>query len=280
MPSRQTPGLIKAFKEMPRDSSTKTLLVALGVSLVCALVISTAAVLLRPLQLANLEREREAEILAIASRLPGIDQLMGTLEAPQLESLLIEFATGKIVPSSNPAAYDVAAAANDPQQSIALPAEEDIAGIQRRAHFGLVYLVSQAGAVKLYILPVYGSGYASTLYGYLALAEDGNTVAALTFYEHGETPGIGTRIDSPKWRSLWPGKRARDEEGRLRIDVASGPVPASSPEAPYQVDGITGATATSRGVGNLVRFWLGDYGYGPYLEQVRSQAGANLGGGS
>ncbi len=276
MPSKRK-GLLEALREMPNDSSTKTLLVTLAVTSVCALLVSTAAVLLRPVQLAHQEREREEQILGIASRLPGIEQLMGTIEAPRLESRLIELETGRVIESGSAADYDLLLAASDPRQSVELPPDEDIAGIQRRALFAPVHLLMQEDEVKLHILPVYGSGYASTLQGYLALAEDGNTVAALTFYQHKETPGIGTRIDRPEWRSQWQGKKVRDEEGRLRIDIAAGTVPDSSPEAAYRVDGITGATRTTRGVANLVRFWLGDYGYGPYLARVRSAAAPDAG---
>lgn len=276
MPSKRR-GLLQAFKEMPNDSSTKTLLVALGVAFVCALMISTAAVLLRPAQLENQEQERQEEIQEIVSRLPGIEDLMGSLAEPRVESQVVELATGRVVPSLNASNFDLFEDAGDPSQSIALPAEVDIAGIQRRANLAPIHLLEQGGQVRLYILPVYGSGYASILHGYLALAGDGNTVVALTFYEHGETPGIGGRIDSPEWRNQWQGKKVRDQEGRLRIDVASGRVNASSPEASYQVDGITGATRTSRGVANLLRFWLGDYGYGPFLEQVRSSNQENGG---
>ncbi len=260
------------FRDTPNDHPVKTLVVAFSVALVCAVVVSTVAVSLRPLQEANSERERERHIMAIVERLPGVEALLGAAAAPEVEARVIELATGAYVRSIDPAEYDQRRAAADPQRSVELPAEQDIARLGRRAKYATVYLVKEAGEVSLIILPVHGSGYASTLYGFLALTGDGNTVAALSFFEHGETPGMGARVDDPDWLGKWPGKRLRDEDGRLRVEVVKGRVDPNAPAAPYQVDGISGATRTSQGVANLLRFWMGDLGFGPFLEKLREGA--------
>ena len=111
------------------------------------------------------------------------------------------------------------------------------------------------------------------LYGYLALAPDARTIVGITFYQHKETPGLGGEVDNPRWKSLWPGRLAYDERGNPAIRVKKGPA-GSVEEDPYQVDGLSGATITSRGVTNLLRFWLGDDGFGPYLASYRDRAGA------
>ncbi len=119
------------------------------------------------------------------------------------------------------------------------------------------------------MLPVYGQGYLSTIRGYLALAGDTNTVRGIRFFEHEETPGLGSEIESEAWRSAWRGKRLRDEQGEIRIRVVreaqSGALPAE-----HRIQGISGATRTSDGVSNLVRFWVGPDGFGPYLERIRA----------
>ena len=118
------------------------------------------------------------------------------------------------------------------------------------------------------ILPVRGTGYQSTLKGYLALEADLNTVAALTFYEQEETPGLGSRIEESAWQALWPGKQLADAEGVIRIEVVKG-----AGGGVHEVDGISGATRTGIGITNLMRFWLGPDGYGPYLERLRTGGG-------
>lgn len=265
---------LQNFRELPNDSPTKTLIVALAVCLVCSLLVSSVAIFLRPLHVANQERERQQFILAIVERLPGIDELFDTINAQRVEAQIVELATGNYVRTIDPGTYDARKAAQDPQQSVAIPAERDIAQIQRRANYASVYLVKKDGDLKLLILPVHGSGHASTLYGYLALAGDLNSIVGLSFYEHAETPGLGAGVDSPAWRHQWQGKRLRDPEGRLRIQVAKGRVAPGQPGAEYEVDGLSGATRTGRGVTNLLHFWLGDDGYGPYLAKLHSSRGS------
>ena len=111
-----------------------------------------------------------------------------------------------------------------------------------------MFLVVEHGRLRLLILPVYGAGYVSRLYGYLALDGDLNTVRGLSFYEHAETPGLGSEIDNPVWRSQWAGKQVRDATGAIRLGVARGPLDAQSPNARFEVDGIAGATIPVVGV--------------------------------
>jgi len=129
---------------------------------------------------------------------------------------------------------------------------------------------SEGERIKTVVLPVYGYGLWSTMYGLIALAGDGRTVTGLTFYEHGETPGLGDFIGSPAWQAQFPGKLAFDEQGKLRLGVIKGGVNPASPEARYQVDAVAGATLTSNGVNNLLRYWLGEQGFGPFLGRLQA----------
>ena len=157
-------------------------------------------------------------------------------------------------------------AANDPKRSTAI--QEDLAGIRRKARFRQIYFTTKDGEIERVILPVYGKGLWSTMYGFLALDRDRTTIKSFAFYEHGETPGLGAEIDDPAWLARWPGTLARDATGALRLEVALGRAPVQGPEAAYQVDGISGATRTSQGVARLLRFWLGPDGYGPTLARL------------
>ena len=106
------------------------------------------------------------------------------------------------------------------------------------------------------------------MYGFLALDPDLATIRGLTFYQHGETPGLGGEVDNPRWKALWPGRIAFDETGEPVIAVARGRV-GTPQQDPHRVDGLAGATLTSRGVTAMLRFWLGEHGYGPYLERLK-----------
>jgi Na+-transporting NADH:ubiquinone oxidoreductase subunit C len=135
----------------------------------------------------------------------------------------------------------------------------------------VIYQVMENEQVVRLILPVYGKGLWSTMYGFIALKNDLQMVTGFIFYEHGETPGLGGEIDNPRWRAKWIGKRAFDESGELKIEVVKGTIDPASPQAQYQVDGLSGATLTTRGVDNLVQFWLGENGYGPFLQNLRAK---------
>jgi Na+-transporting NADH:ubiquinone oxidoreductase subunit C len=137
--------------------------------------------------------------------------------------------------------------------------------------FMVLYRVLEKGRTIKYILPVYGKGLWSTMYGFIALDTDLTTIQGFTFYEHGETPGLGGEVDNPRWKQIWVGKQAYDAEGRVQIRVIKGRVDPSAPEARFQIDGLSGSTLTTRGVDNLVRFWLGPDGYGPTMERLREE---------
>jgi len=253
----------------PGAGPLRTAGVAVAVCLVCSALVSTTAVYLRPLQEANRERERQERIRDIVARQPGLGELFSDVSDSSVAARVVELETGEWADWIDPASYDQQRAALDPLQSDALPPERDLAGIGRRARYATVYLVRRGERLVLVILPVHGQGYASTLRGFLALPPEGDSVRALAFHEHAETPGLGAEIEDPDWLAEWVGKRVRDEQGRVRLGVAADVADPDAPDYPYTVDGITGATRTGEGVTNLLRFWLGDDGFGPFLERIR-----------
>ena len=131
-----------------------------------------------------------------------------------------------------------------------------------------IYHVEKDGKLDMLVLPISGKGLWGTLYGYLAISSDTNTIRGITYYNHKETPGLGGEVDNPTWKSYWPDRKIYDESGDVAIHVIKGA--AESPETdPHKVNGLSGATITSRGVTNMLQFWLGDDGYGPYLKSIR-----------
>ena len=238
----------RGFLALSNDSPAKTVGVALLVALVCSLVVSVTAVTLRPLQDANRLAER-------AAQLGGMLEILG---GGVPEAHLVDLASGAYVD-------------RDPGTQTELPAERDRAGLGSREDVATVFELRDGGALRLVVLPVRGAGYQSTLKGYLALERDLNTIAALTFYEQDETPGLGARLEDAAWQALWRGKQVADAAGVIRIEAVK-PLGGGAATDVHQVDGISGATRTSNGVTNLLRFWLGPDGYGPYLGRLRTGA--------
>lgn len=254
-----------------QESVAKTITVAGAVCLVCSIIVSTAAVVLKPLQESNKALDKQQNILAAAGLVDSnktIDELFESIEIR-----LIDFSTGAYVDYDESKPYNQRKAAKDPELGQVLDAQIDIAGIKRQAKQGLVYLAKdEAGAVETIVLPVHGYGLWSTLYGFLALAPDANTIKGLGFYEHAETPGLGGEVDNPKWKAQWVGKKLFDEAGEPAVTMYKGTVDAQTSDAEYKFDALSGATITSRGVQNLVRHWASEHGFGPFLQNVRQQS--------
>lgn len=257
---------------MSNDSIGKTLTVAILLCLVCSVIVSSAAVFLKPLQEKNKRIDKQSNILAAAGLLDPQKDISSQFE--RVEKRVVNIETGQYVAEDfNVDGYDQRTAKRDPARSVTIAAEDDIAGLKRRAKHAEVYLVyDENDELKTLILPVSGYGLWSTLYGFLALESDLNTVAGLAFYDHGETPGLGGEVDNPRWKAQWQGKQVYADDGSVAAQVKKGSVNPSKPvEKEHYVDGLSGATLTSNGVTNLIQFWMGPKGFLPYLENLALQ---------
>jgi Na+-transporting NADH:ubiquinone oxidoreductase subunit C len=244
--------------------------VALLLCVVCSVLVSGAAVMLKPTQDANKLLDKRRNILTAA----GLADEPGTVDElfERIQARIVDLDTGEYRDDIDVDTYDFIAAAADPQMGVAIPGDQDRAGIKRRARNVPVYLVEKKGRVDKVILPIYGKGLWSTLYGFVALDRDDlNTIRSLLYYQHGETPGLGGEVDNPSWKALWNGKKAFGEDGSVQIQVVRGAVDPAAPGSEYKVDGLSGATITSRGVHDMLRYWLGANGYGKYLDRLRAQ---------
>jgi len=260
---------------MQRNSTLYIISFAAVVCVVCSILVSGAAVLLKSRQDRNILLDRQKEVLVVSGLL-GADDSIAPQEVQRrfeerIATKYVDLREGTFTElGDTPGIYDPVKAANDSATSTAL--DPNPAQVRAVPHVALVYEVADdAGAVDQYVLQVWGNGLWSTMYGYLALDKDGATVRGLTFYEHGETPGLGGEVDSPGWKALWPGRKIFDENGEPAIEVVKGE--AGGPEEdPHRVDGLSGATITSNGVEHLINLWMGDQGYGPFLAKLREGA--------
>lgn len=247
---------------LPNESRTKTIAVAFMVSAVCAVAVSTSAVVLAPIQQANRTAEQAARMDAMLASMPEMAALIESVGGDYLETIVVDLSTG-LRAEVDPATFDAEAARTDPGSSTALTPEQDIAGLGRRPDLVPIQVLRDGDILRLVILPISGAGYQSTIQANLALEGDLNTVAALSIIDQSETPGLGARIEEPAWQALWPGKRLADENGEIRLAVVRG-----SATSVYEVDGITGATRTGSGITAAVRFWLGPNGFKAVLENL------------
>ncbi|GHT96368.1 Na(+)-translocating NADH-quinone reductase subunit C [Betaproteobacteria bacterium] len=257
-----------------KESTARTLIVALAVSLVASVFVAGSAIYLKPIQEQNRQLDKQRSILAIA----GVSgdklsaQEVRDFFNARIKAEVVDLSTGDIKSDLDPNTFDALKAARDPETSVQLAGSDDIALIKRREQFTTIYrLEAEDGTLEALILPVRGYGLWSTLHGFLALAPDLNTVIGLGFYQHAETPGLGGEVDNPKWKASWSGKTLFDADGKPNIEIVKGGVNPASPDAGHQIDALAGATLTSKGVDHLLQFWLGEQGFGAYLAKLRPQ---------
>jgi len=256
-------------------SNAYTLGFAAAVCGVCSIFVAGSAVLLKEKQETNKVLYRYEKVLNVA----GLVQPGETLTAAEItkrfedniEQRIVELDTGKYAESIDAKTFDQRATAKDPATSEAAPPNP--AKVLRIPKYASVYHVMEGDTVRKLIIPIEGKGLWSTLYGFLALESDAQTVSGITYYEHGETPGLGGEVDNPKWKALWPGRKIFDEKGEVAIEVIKGQA-GPADKAPFKVDGLSGATLTSRGVTYMIQFWLGPDAFEPYLENFRANEGA------
>lgn len=263
---------------MSNDTVGKTVTVAVLLCLVCSVIVSGAAVMLKPVQIENKLLDKQKNILAAADLLKEGTSVKEAFK--RIETKLVNVSEGRFATEAELLAegitdlnaYDQRKAAKTPGANVKVPSEIDVASIKSRAKFATVYLLRDGkGELERLILPIHGYGLWSTLYGFVALENDLDTVIGLGFYEHAETPGLGGEVDNPKWKATWPGKKIFDTDGKVAIALQKGGVDSSKPEAINQVDALAGASLTSRGVTNLVRFWMGQDGFGSFIENIRKE---------
>jgi Na+-transporting NADH:ubiquinone oxidoreductase subunit C len=258
---------MSAESKKKNDSFVKTLVVAVTLCLICSLLVSGAAVALKDKQRANKAADIQKSILLAARVIQeGEKADFDALFKEKVEPRIIDIATGEYVEGVDVNSFDQRKQANDPKNNVVLSKEEDIASIKRRAKWAKVYLVKDNGHLKAIVLPIKGYGLFSTLYGFIALEADTRTVAGIKFYEHGETAGLGAEITNPKWTATWKGKKVLNEQYQPVLKLVKTGATNDS-----EVDALSGASMTSRGVQNLITFWLGEQGFGPFLARIRNE---------
>ena len=263
-----------------RDSVGYVVGVALVLCVVCSLTVSVAAVALKEQQELNKTLDRQKNILdATGLAYAETGEPASMLSKAQVTALFkriteeyVDLETGEYVSKESLGEnYDARKAAKDPspEKSVKIVGPTFDPGVKQREKVAQVYFVrDEAGKIEQVVLPVYGKGLWSTLYGFLAVKSDLQTVQGLSFYEHAETPGRGGEVDNPAWKRQWEGRGLYGDEGTPEIGVAKGPAPKDDP---YLVDGLSGATITARGVSNLVRYWVSDDAYGEFLKNLKAE---------
>ncbi len=254
------------------ESVKQTLAVAFSLCVICSILVSGAAVVLKPLQDANKILDRNKNILSAAGLFDPARHTNADVEAlfSQFTPRIVDLQQGRLLAAEEVVrlgidtdTYDPRRAVNDPRYSRALAPAEDPARIRRQLLYPMVYVVGSEDRIEQIVVPISGFGLWGGLYGFLALEGDANTVKGIGFYELKETPGLGAEVTNPSWRGLWSGKKIYSDDGTVALRIVRGAGSGAS-----QISGLAGATLTNRGVEDLIQFWMGEQGFGPFLQQL------------
>ena len=275
-------------KSYDKDSPINVIILAVVLCVVCSLVVSMASVGLRSMQDANVLLDKRANILSVAGFQDVASGDVNDIFSNRFTVELIDMNTG--LPAAKEAMeamkkagkeyadeeetiakYDQIWASKSKKPSVSDPTD-DATLIKYREKFSHVYVLkSEDGKVEKYVFPVRGYGLWSMMKGYLAVEPDLQKIAGLTFYEHGETPGLGGEIKSPRFKAQWPGKNIYGDDGTVCVRVIK-----SAPKDPYCIDALSGATITSTGVSNMMKYWMGPEGFGPYIDKKKGKADTTM----
>lgn len=258
-----------------KPETLRTFKVAVALCLVCSVIVSSLAVGLKPIQEEKKEEFRQQSILAAAG-LWEENANTSQLYEENIQPIGLDLENYKPEDEDLSAPkFDMAKALQSPEWHRELPPSEDVAGLKVVENHSIIYRVPKTGPIEKIILPIRGKGLWSTLYGFIALdvseISEGPghvKVVGLTYYKHGETPGLGGEVDNVFWKAKWPGKLVFGENWDVKVEVAK------NASTDYQVDALSGATLTSNGVSNMLEFWLGESGFGPYLQTLARTSGS------
>lgn len=254
-------------KKFDKDSFSGTLIVVTAVSLICSIIVAGAVVGLKPIQTVKKTQDKQKYILSVAGLLKDNTDIQKTF-TDRIEMRVVDLATGNYVKEA-PSNFSSRIAVKDPAQSIQIKPEDDLADIKTRAKLTEVYLVKDdAGKINQIVLPMHGNGLWSVMYGFVAIQPDGNTINGITYYDQGETPGLGGEIGNPLWQQKFVGKKLYNQQGKLSIHVGKG----AGSDKEHGIDGLSGASLTTKGVQGSFDYWFGQNGYIPYLTKLKAGA--------
>jgi Na+-transporting NADH:ubiquinone oxidoreductase subunit C len=212
--------------------SKRPFVFATGLCLICSILLTTAAVALKPLQVKNQMVDKQKNILKVLQ----VTEPGKAYTVDEVAEIYSKYVQNKWV--------------NKKGELLDTQTDYPV----------FVYVI--LGKVKAYAIPISGLGLWSTLYGYFSVDGDGTTVRGITFYEHGETPGLGAEVEAKWFQDNFLGKKIAKADGTFTsVGIVKGKVKnvVGPEDYNHYVDGISGATVTSKGVDSFLKEALQNY---------------------
>lgn len=243
-----------------KESKSRILFISFLVALFFSFIVSSSVALLKERQERNIRFDRLKHILSVAG------------DGYNMKIAMVDMKTGDYsFVDSDDEFYKNFRILSTGEGSIKLSKRDNIIGVGSYPSKMPVYIFyDDKGIMQKIVLLIYGNGLWSTMYGFIGLEKDLVTISSITFYDQKETPGLGGEVDNPSWKALWRGKKIYDDKGDVALSVKKG-VDGSV----YSVDGLSGATMTTKGVDNIIKFWFGENGYRKFFKKLAGEKNGN-----
>ena len=218
------------------NSNVYIIIYSVVMVVIVAVLLSLAAIGLKPRQDANILNEKKTQIVKALGETASYEEVVA-------EAALLD-AEGNVVENDTQKVFDALQSVKD-----------------SRAEGKFPIFKAKDGSV---VVPLYGAGLWGPIWGYIALAPDMNTVKGIVLDHSGETPGLGAEITTAKHQAMYVGKTVFEGEEFVGITLKKG---GADKNNPHEVDAITGGTKTSDGVSAMIKDCL--VSYKPYFEAAK-----------
>lgn len=225
---------------MNKQSNLYTLIYIIVLVTVVGSALGFTAISLKSRQEANANADKMRQILASVAITPAKDSVAADYARYIVDSYVVD-SRGERIEGKDAFTVSVDNQSKTPEAERLLP----------------VYECRTADGALKYILPLYGAGLWGPIWGYVSVDADGSTVYDAFFAHQGETPGLGAEIEKPAFSGQFAGKQLFKDGRFMPIAVVkAGQHPAGDED---YVDGISGGTITSKGVGAMIANCLSPY---------------------
>jgi Na+-transporting NADH:ubiquinone oxidoreductase subunit C len=222
-------------------------------------LLSTTSQVLRPAQLRSIELDTKSQILGGVMEIRRGDDVL-SMYNDRISSIVVNSkgeevetdADGNPIVAEN---VDIARQFRVPPEQRLLP----------------VFMFKKDGTdeVEAYIFPVYGVGLWDNIWGYIALETDLETIRGVRFAHAGETPGLGARITDIVVQERFVGAKIYDDLGELvSVQMLRSERNPEDRLDEHHIDGMAGATITSRGVNDMIRNYFRLYD--AYIQKLKA----------
>lgn len=241
-----------------QQSNTYIIVFTAIMTLIIGGTLSLANQILKPAQTRSIELDTKTQILQAVMDIQKGDDILA-IYGERIESMVVDYKGDQIELDEK----------GNPIQADKVNVLRNFKKSSEEREYPVYKYKDESGKVSAYIFPVYGNGLWNNIYGYLALESDLNTIKGVSYGHVQETPGLGARIADKEVQERYVGKKIFDEGGNLvSVTMLKGEKGDPSLFGPHEVDGMSGATLTAKGVNVMLETYLNDYK--AYIDDIKS----------